>query len=117
NNALSAQQWATPLIEIHTVNDKSPGEFQQWVTLWSQKAQVPLTISPDIFKQDTRRMNTMRVTHKTLIAHPEETFMIRLKPSRSLSFKSGDLLAIYPANDHRERLYSIGKIGNEVQLS
>ncbi|RYG02849.1 MAG: FAD-binding oxidoreductase, partial [Chitinophagaceae bacterium] len=36
---------------------------------------------------------------------------------RSLKVQSGDLLAIYPKNDHRERLYSIGTIGKEIQLS
>src|SRR5690606_25238841 len=33
-----------------------------------------------------------------------------------LKFTSGDLLAIYPANDNRERLYSIGKVDGNIQL-
>ena len=31
-------------------------------------------------------------------------------------FNSGDLLAIYPANDTRERLYSIGNHSGNIQL-
>lgn len=31
-------------------------------------------------------------------------------------FSSGDLLAIYPANDSRERLYSIGNYSGNIQL-
>ena len=31
-------------------------------------------------------------------------------------FTSGDLLAIYPANDNRERLYSIGNHQRNIQL-
>ncbi|MBE9586400.1 PepSY domain-containing protein [Mucilaginibacter sp. JRF] len=117
NNALSAQPWATPLLEIHTVNDRSPAEFSQWAALWSQMVEVPVEISPDVFKQDIRRLQTLSVLEKTDIVHPEETFMVRMKTRRSVKFRSGDLLAIYPANDHRERLYSIGKIGKDVQLS
>ena len=57
------------------------------------------------------------VTEKTEIAHVDGSFLIKLKPKGKAKFTSGDLLAIYPANDHRERLYSIGKVNNEVQLS
>ena len=32
-------------------------------------------------------------------------------------FTSGDLLAIYPANDNRERLYSIGNRNGNIQLA
>ncbi len=40
-----------------------------------------------------------------------------MRAPRRRIFTSGDLLAIYPANDHRERLYSIGVLENELELS
>ncbi len=117
NNTLSLQDWATSLVEIHTVNDKSPMEFSDWATLWAQKTEIPLEISPELFAVKPKNLKELTVTAKTTIAHEDGSFLIHLKPKRNVRFTSGDLLAIYPANDHRERLYSIGKVDNLVQLS
>lgn len=117
NNALSLQEWAVPFLEIHTVNDKSPAEFGQWVTLWSQKTEIPIAISPKLYEIKPKSLKQLVVTQKTKVAHQEGSFLIHLKPKRGLRFKSGDLLAVYPANDHRERLYSIGKVNKVLQLS
>jgi sulfite reductase (NADPH) flavoprotein alpha-component len=117
NNLLSRQPWASALLEIHTVNDKSPEEFSQWAAAWSQLSNVPLTVSPALLKPRQERMQAMRVVSKTDINAAGDAFLISLQPKRTRNFTSGDLLAIYPASDHRERLYSIGKIGKEIQLS
>ena len=116
NNILSMQEWAIPLMEIHTVNDKSLEDFNQWATLWSQKTEIPITILPELFNKP-KGLKTLTVIEKTAITHTDGAFLIRLQPKRTLKFTSGDLLAIYPHNDHRERLYSIGKIDNTLQLS
>ena len=117
NNLLSRQSWASPLLEIHTVNDKSPEEFSLWASAWSQLSQVPLTVSPGLLKPRQERMQAMSVVGCTEIHNNGDAFLIRFRPKRARKFTSGDLLAIYPASDHRERLYSIGKIGKEIQLS
>ncbi|MCE7059302.1 PepSY domain-containing protein [Dyadobacter sp. CY343] len=117
DNLFAKQKWAVPLLEIHTINDKSPEEFGQWATTWSQHAGIPLTVDSGsvVTRQDP--LQSLTVTEKTEIGKPGESFLIKLKPKRRTNFTSGDLLAIYPANDHRERLYSIGKIGKDIQLS
>lgn len=117
NNGLSLQDWALPLTEIHTVNDRSPEEFAQWVTLWSQKTEIPLEISPKLFTTKPKRLHELIVTQKSTLTHEEGSFLIHLAPKQRLRFTSGDLLAIYPENDHRKRLYSIGKINKTIQLS
>lgn len=117
NNLLSKQPWATPLLEIHTVNDKSPAYFNQWFETWSQKVGLPNLKLPEAFNQKPPGLQAMSVVVKTPLAHDDGAFIIRLKPGRWAKFNSGDLLAVYPANDHRERLYSIGKIGKDIQLS
>lgn len=117
NNKVSIQDWALPFLDIHTVNDKSPDEFMHWVSFWTQKAEIPLNISADEFKVRPRLLQTLTVVERSKLAHPEGAFLIKLKPSDRVRYTSGDLLAIYPANDHRERLYSIGKIGNSIHLS
>jgi sulfite reductase (NADPH) flavoprotein alpha-component len=117
NNLLSQQSWANPLLEINTVNDKSPDEFNRWASIWSQKHDLKLTLPPDIINQRSKRMKTFTVVEKTKSAQDDTAFLIRLSGKNKRGFTSGDLLAIYPANDHRERLYSIGKVNGEIQLS
>ncbi|RZM21628.1 MAG: FAD-binding oxidoreductase, partial [Pedobacter sp.] len=117
HNSLSLQKWAVPLTEIHTVNDKSPDDFKLWLDVWSQKTGLPITISPDILATKPKRLKPLQVIEKTDLAHEDGAFLIKLKPSNRNKFTSGDLLAIYPANDFRERQYSIGRVGQEIQLS
>ncbi|TLV03885.1 PepSY domain-containing protein [Dyadobacter luticola] len=117
DNLLGQQSWAVPVLEIHTVNDKSPAEFSHWADNWSQYAGVGLSVSSELITARQERPHTLTVASKTSISGPGEAFLIKLHPTTRIPFTSGDLLAIYPADDHRERLYSIGKIGNYVQLS
>ena len=116
NNALLVEKWAAALLEVHTINDKSTDDFEKWSSLLAQKIEVPFLISPELLNPKPKRTKKLIVTEKTEIAHLDGAFLIKLKFKNKAKFTSGDLLAIYPANDHRERLYSIGKINNEVQL-
>jgi sulfite reductase (NADPH) flavoprotein alpha-component len=56
------------------------------------------------------------VLDKTAISKTEHTFILTLRANMRTKFSSGDLLAIYPANDSRERLYSIGNHSGNIQL-
>ena len=117
NNALSHQPWAKPLVEIHTVNDRSPEEFTKWATLWAQHSAMELTSLSKLLSAVPATTQSFDVVSKTVSTHTETSFIIRLRPKKRKKFTSVDLLALYPANDHRERQYSIGKMGNDVQLS
>ena len=117
NNAISKQDWATPFLEIHTVNDKSPADLNQWASLWSQKSELEIPLVIDTSVAIPKKLKVFTVVSKTDIAHEEGAFLIRLKPKNNKKYLSGDLLAIYPANDHRERLYSIGMIEKDLHLS
>jgi len=113
---LAHQTWATPLTDVYTVNDKAPEEFSLWAEAWSQQAGIALTVLPEL-QTNKLRLQAFTVTHNTALAGADDTFLVRLQGKQKTSVTSGDLLAIYPANDHRERLYSIGVIDKEVQLS
>lgn len=116
NNALLLQHWADPFLEIHTVNDKSPDEFMQWLSLWSQKIGIETTVSAEFLNAKPPKTSKVTVVDKTLIAHEDGAFLITLE-LKNTKFTSGDLLAIYPENDYRERQYSIGKVNDNIQLS
>lgn len=117
NNALSHQSWTKPLLEIHTVNDRSPEDFTKWATLWAQNSNVELTALSKLLETKPVKLHQFAVIDKKISTNTETSFIIRLSPKKRRRFTSGDLMGIYPANDHRERQYSIGKIGKDVQLS
>ncbi len=113
---LGEQNWAEPQLALHTVNDRSTTEFAEWAKQWSYETMIPLASAPSLYNQKTPSLKPMKVVGKSEIVEEVTTFKILLKPGRTLSFKSGDLLAIYPDNDHKERFYSIGKVDGAIQL-
>ena len=113
---LQNTSWATAITPVHTVNDKSPQDFSNWLTEWIRITGFSMTMPRELLTPNIEGLHKLSVASRTE-PDAEAAFTMRL---RSRSFRqavSGDLLAIYPKNDHRERLYSIGKIGNEIQLS
>jgi sulfite reductase (NADPH) flavoprotein alpha-component len=114
---ISHQPWAVRATEFHTVNERSPEDFGAWCTAWSEKTGLTVTVSPGLLRHYHRHLHDFTVTRKMELNPEEAPFLVRLKKPRRLRVQSGDLLAIYPGGDHRERLYSIGMINDEVQLS
>ncbi|MDR6763113.1 sulfite reductase (NADPH) flavoprotein alpha-component [Flavobacterium sp. 2755] len=113
---LETQNWAERFLDLQTVNDKSAIEFVEWIKLWSAKAEIPLATTPSLYNHVPKGLQKLMVLDKTPISNTEHTFILTLRASSRTKFASGDLLAIYPANDSRERLYSIGNHSGNVQL-
>lgn len=113
---LSSQKWSSSLLPIHTVNDRSPNEFVQWANEWSHKSSITLVTSPAVYSVKIPSLKKFTVVEKTNVTADNSTFKIILKPSKKQGFQSGDLLAIYPANDNQERFYSVGKVNGNIQL-
>lgn len=114
---LSAKGWANPLLPTHTIHDKSTEQFFEWIRLWQQQTGIPLSVPAELPEEKVKDTHAFTVKSKTTVINDPDTFLIQLKARWWLRFTSGDLLAIYPANDARERFYSIAKIGNLIQLS
>ncbi len=117
NDLLTTQDWANPILDFHTVNDKSTEDFITWVKNLNQITGLSLAVTPALYNQAPKHLQKMMMMEKSAITEKEQTFTITLYPGSRSRFTSGDLLAIYPANDNRERLYSIGKIKNNIQLA
>jgi sulfite reductase (NADPH) flavoprotein alpha-component len=113
---LQQTAWAKALIPVHTINDKSPQDFSEWLTAWTQQTGYRMMMPRELLAPDTHDLKKLYVTNKTA-TDTENTFIIRFKAGKLKEAVSGDLLAVYPRNDHRERLYSIGIINKEIQLS
>ncbi|WP_433812157.1 PepSY domain-containing protein [Flavobacterium johnsoniae] len=113
---LENQNWAERFLDLQTVNDKSAVEFTEWVKLWSGKTEIPLASTPSLYNHVPKGLQKLMVLDKTPISDTEHTFILTLHANSRTKFASGDLLAVYPANDSRERLYSIGNHSGNVQL-
>lgn len=116
NNELAKQNWATLLLQPHTVDDKSPLHFTQWVKDWSALTRVTLATTSASYAQKPKGLEKLIVLDKTVVSEADHTFKITLRAGMRSKFKSGDLLAVYPAGDGRERFYSIGKSRGNIQL-
>lgn len=113
---LAKQNWAEHFLDLQTVNDKSAKEFVDWIKLWSSKTGIPLSTSPSLYNHVPKGLQKLMVLDKTLISDNEHTFILTFRANMRAKFTSGDLLAVYPANDTRERLYSIGSHNGNIQL-
>ncbi|MFD1604504.1 PepSY domain-containing protein [Flavobacterium artemisiae] len=113
---LENQTWAERFLPMQTVNDKSAEEFVEWIKLWNSKNPILLSTTPSVYNQVPKGLEKLMVLDKTPISETEHTFLLTLRAGSRTKFTSGDLLAVYPANDNRERLYSIGKHTGNIQL-
>lgn len=116
DEVLEKQGWASRQLGLHTVNDRSAEEFTGWIQAWSGKSRIRLATTPALYQLKAAGLRKMKVVEKTAICEQNPTFRILLEPESGVSFQSGDLLAIYPAADGRERLYSIAKRPGGIQL-
>lgn len=106
------------LLEPFTINDKSIEAFNHFTKTWSNKVGLKLSIPENDLINKPKNTKKLKVINKTNVSeNPDDTFLMTIKPKKHYKFTSGDLLAIYPKNDYRERLYSIGKVNNTMQLS
>lgn len=104
------------MLPTFTINDKSVEAFNYWVNQWSNATGLKITIPKQDLQAVPLKLKKLKVVSKTL-TNIDKTFLITLKPKGLLQFTSGDLLVIYPKNNHKERWYSIGKVNGTMQLS
>lgn len=116
DDILAEQPWSKRFINLQTVNDRSTEEFVHWVQLWCEKSLYTLATAPAVYNSKVPGLKKFTVTSKTNVTEDNSTFQVLFKPQSGQKFQSGDLLAIYPAHDNRERLYSIGKSNGTIQL-
>ncbi|WP_461532132.1 PepSY domain-containing protein [Sinomicrobium sp.] len=112
------QRYMTQMLPVETINDKSVEDFGKWIRLWSEATEIPVSVPEPALATAPRQLKKFRVVNKTVACDKTgNTFLMTLKPRWCQSYSSGDLLAVHPHNDHRERLYSIGKVNGAIRLS
>ncbi|WP_447640955.1 MULTISPECIES: PepSY domain-containing protein [Chitinophagaceae] len=113
---LREQGWAEPLLDLYLVNEKSPQDFGDWMVGYNKATNRQLSLPNNLLLSHTKNLEKITVTNRTDV-DSEGAFLISMACKHFGKINSGDLLAIYPQNDALERLYSIGKVKNNIQLS
>ena len=114
DETMQKQENCTSIVPICTINNQSFTDFKAWGLQFSSSIGTELHLKETVLK--IKKQQHFTVVHKTPI-NKDSTYLIRIKPTKKIKFTSGDLLAIRPKEDHVERLYSIGKIDNDILLS
>jgi sulfite reductase (NADPH) flavoprotein alpha-component len=102
-----------PLVRI---NDQSASDIRSWLSLWNRVADMEVNIG-------LRDLSTKisKVESFTFLENPkinnDNTALIKLRPTKSTDFQSGDLLSIIPEGSEKPRMYSIARIENDIILS
>lgn len=113
-NVLKTQNNYAPILPIFKINNQSFDEFKKWGIQFSEKTNIEINLKQQAIK--TKNHQSFTLVDKTEI-NKDNTYLFRLKPAKKTTFYSGDLLSIRPTEDNVERLYSIGKIENDLLLS
>jgi sulfite reductase (NADPH) flavoprotein alpha-component len=114
DNKLQQLPEFTPLLPVYKINNQSFQDFKTWGHSWSKKTEINFELIQEIKKP--KKQQAFTTVSKTELNN-DDSFLIRLQPSKKLHFNSGDLLSITPKEDNIERLYSVGKIDNDIILS
>lgn len=114
NTTLSKHTNCLSVLPVYKINNQSFTDFKNWGLQWSRKTKIPLQLKQKVTAQ--KKQQLFIVIEKGELNH-DDTFLILLKPDKKIRFTSGDLLSIIPKEDNIERLYSIGRINNNILLS
>ncbi|MDO5979074.1 PepSY domain-containing protein [Flavivirga spongiicola] len=116
DSLLQAHQKFIPNLLLHKINNQSFNAFKNWTELWSKSKGLSLKIEKPVKMGHSKKAKRFKVVYRSEI-NLDHSFLIELEPMQKEKFTSGDLLSVYPENDAIERLYSIGKINNNMLLS
>lgn len=105
----------SPILPLFKINNQSFEAFKTWINQWSLANGIKVKINPRQITKN-KKLKSFKVIHKTK-TNRDDTFLIELKAGKNIKFQSGDLLVFYPKEDQVERLYSIGRINNNILLS
>ena len=102
-----------PLIKI---NEQSQSAFKNWFYKWNDTTGFRLEMNFQKLESKKAKIQSFKVKEITE-PNTDNTFLLRIRPNKRASFRSGDLIAIQPENGEESRQYSISKNGKDILLS
>ncbi|GGI57239.1 hypothetical protein GCM10011444_15480 [Winogradskyella haliclonae] len=105
-----------PNLPLFKINNQSLEAFKTWLGQWNDSTSLNLKIQLNKPTINRKKLSNFEVISHTEI-NVDDTFILQLRPQFIQKFQSGDLLAFYPEDDNVERLYSIGRVEDNILLS
>ncbi len=102
--------------ELYKINNSSFKAFNDWAKQWGALKHLNIILKAPEKQGAIKKVQKFTVIGKTK-TNNDDVFLLTLKPKKNVAFTSGDLLSLIPKNETRTRLYSIGKIDNNILLS
>ena len=114
NQLLQKREGFVENTTLYKINNQSYESFSEWLFLWNRNNNLELTVKDPtaVTKNKKIEMSIVSRTAKNI----DDTYVLQLKPSKKIKFKSGDLIGITP-EDQRVRYYSISKYNKDILLS
>ncbi|HLU87992.1 MAG TPA: PepSY domain-containing protein [Taishania sp.] len=100
-----------PLVKIH---NQSYNSYKIWATNFQLATGLHFEIPQAI--NYTKLPTEKLIVIDKQVEEGNHSFTLTLQTRTAIKFQSGDLLAIYPEQDGIERLYSIGKTGDNTLI-
>ncbi|MFK7003378.1 hypothetical protein BWK63_11780 [Flavobacterium covae] len=113
---LKKQSWNQKIIDLHTINDKSINDWLHWISNWNKTTTIQLSNLETTYLDKNKKKTLFKVISKSQVEGNCFNFILVLEPQKKIKVSSGDLLAIDLEDSQKERLYSIGKLGDTIQL-
>lgn len=115
DNTLMQYPTLHPFLPVHTVNEKNMQEWMHWLHTFIKTTALPLVANESVYLNKEAKI-TLKVSNIQKFEDSNGTFIIRFQQLKNKKIQSGDLIAIYPLNNHIERLYSIGIVNDALQI-
>ncbi|GAA3593881.1 PepSY domain-containing protein [Flavivirga amylovorans] len=116
DSLLQLHQKFIPNLSLHKINNQSFDAFKDWASSWSKNKGLNLKIEKPVNTPQPKNSKLFKVVSRSMV-NSDNSFLLELELAQKLKFNSGDLFKVYPKNEQRERLYSIGKINENIVLS
>ncbi|MEL7148514.1 MAG: PepSY domain-containing protein, partial [Bacteroidota bacterium] len=100
-------------MELKTVNNNAARDFEMWLTSWQLTTDTQLEVDYTDLVKKKKTQSFEVLFRKESLNSNDETFLLGLSKGAD-QFQSGDLLAIYPPGETRERYYSVAKVKNSL---
>ncbi|MBF6658425.1 PepSY domain-containing protein [Flavobacterium columnare] len=113
---LKKQSWNQKIIDLHTIDDQSMNDWLHWISNWNKTTTIQLSNLETTYLDKNKKKTLFKVISKSQVEGNCSNFILVLEPQKTIKVSSGDLLAIELGHSQKERLYSIGKLGDTIQL-
>lgn len=105
-----------PWMPLTKINERSEAAFLEWAQQWNIHTGLQLQLEGAATEVMANRSLNCLVLERTPL-NADHTFLLRLRPDKGTSFRSGDLLQVVPPGADKPRAYSMARVAGDILLA